>query len=68
MIKNIPITLMLVTNPVLSFVSTMEYYFVSIFAAWAARSKLICSERNALEMYEYISPSKWGVNFCLMAR
>lgn len=41
--------------------------FRFIFAAWAARSKLICSERNALEMYEYISSSKWGVNFCLMA-
>ena len=41
--------------------------FRFIFAAWAARAKLICSERNALEMYEYISSSKWGVNFCLMA-
>lgn len=41
--------------------------FRFIFAAWAARVKLICSERNALEMYEYISPPKWGVNFCLMS-
>ena len=41
--------------------------FRFIFAAWAARAKLICSERNALEMYEYISPPKWGVNFCLMS-
>ena len=31
--------------------------FRFIFAAWAARSKLICSERNALEMCN-ISSSK----------
>ena len=41
--------------------------FRFLFAAWAARSKIVCSERNALEMYEYISSSKWGFNFCLMA-
>ena len=41
--------------------------FRFLLAARAARSKIICSERNALEMYEYISSPKWGLNFCLMA-
>jgi len=38
----------------------------SILAALFSRTRVVCSERNALSIYDYIQASKWNLNFLLL--
>jgi len=40
--------------------------FRFFFPAKAAGAKIICSERNSLDIYNHINSRKWGINFLMM--